>query len=234
MAKRSRTSSSLSGSNSFPTHNSSVDSAWREALAFRDLGSETRVASKKRLAQTQVVRAQAESEAITATKNFCADARAEADLNLMQAGLAMAEAERTRADAKKWVASMEEEIQFRLDDAAQKRSGARVYASKIEDAARGAADALMNQTRAGAEELANRMRSESAEDIRKILADIEMARASAEDELETQRLLTETARVRAFSAGLTAQGPVVEPVNISSAPKAKQGAAKSTSARKAA
>ncbi|MBP39336.1 MAG: hypothetical protein CL726_08545 [Chloroflexi bacterium] len=49
------------------------------------------------------------------------------------------------------------------------------------------------------------MWSDSAEGIRKILTDIEVARAAAEDELEAQRLLTETARVRAFSAGLNAK-----------------------------
>ena len=63
----------------------------------------------------------------------------------------------------------------------------------------------MAQTRSGAEEMASRMRRETAEDIRKMLSEIEMARASAEDELETQRILTETARVRAFSHGLAAE-----------------------------
>lgn len=97
----------------------------------------------------------------------------------------------------------------------------------------------MDQTRVGAEELANRMRSDSAEDIRKILADIEVARASAEDELEAQRLLTETARVRAFSAGLSAEVEQDAPVEFTPAPKkkattAKKRSSKATSARKAA
>ena len=182
MAQRSRTSSPISNLDQFPTDNASVESAWREALAFRDLGNNARVKSQKRLAQAQAVRAEAESDAITSTKNYCFNARAEAD------------------------------------------------------------DTLMDQTRIGAEELANRMRSDSSEDIRKILTDIEVARASAEDELETQRLLTETARVRAFSAGLNAQSSreVTEaPVEFTAVPVKKPSAAKkrsskSTSARKAA
>nr|MBC8453354.1 hypothetical protein [Chloroflexota bacterium] len=83
----------------------------------------------------------------------------------------------------------------------------------------------------GAEELANRMRSESAEDIRKILTDIEVARASAEDELETQRLLTDTARIRAFSAGLDVEISQEAPVAFTPAP-AKKPAAKKATARK--
>jgi hypothetical protein len=222
MAKRSRTSSSIKFE-SFPTDNSSVESAWREALAYRDLGADQRTKSSKRLAQAQVVRAQAESEAITATKNYCVDVRAKADNHLMQANLTLAEAERVRSDAEKWVSSMEEEIQFRLDDAARKRKGARDYAEKLESTTRSAADSLMDQTRSGAEEMANRMRSESAADIRKIINDIEVARAAAEDELETQRLLTETARVRAFTLGLNAQDSREELAKVNtSAPKAKK------------
>ncbi|MBT4125118.1 MAG: hypothetical protein HOJ22_02915 [Chloroflexi bacterium] len=244
MAKRSRTSSPISNFDQFTSNDASVDAAWREALAYRDIGNNERVKSQKRLAQAQVVRAQAESEAITSTKNYCVDARAQADDNLAQADLTLSKAERIRSDALEWQASMEEEIQFRLDDAARIRANARAYAEKLEGSARGAADALMDQTRVGAEELATRMRSDSAEDIRKVLADIEVARASAEDELETQRLLSETARVRAFSAGLTAEvaQEADAPVEFTPAPRkkatkastAKKRSSKSTSARKAA
>jgi hypothetical protein len=240
MAKRSRTSSSISNFSTYPTENASVESAWREALAFRDEGSSTRVKSQKRLAQAQAVRAQAEAEVITSTKNYCVNARAEADETLQQAELTLHKAERIRADAMEWAADLEVEINFRLDDASRKRASAREYADKLEETARSASDALMDQTRAGAEELANRMRSQSAEDIRKILTDIEVARAAAEDELEAQRLLTETARVRAFSAGLTGEVSQEAPVEFTAAPKrkksapAKRRASKSTSARKAA
>ena len=227
MAKRSRKSSSSSNLPSFPTDNSSVESAWREALAFRDQGADSRVKSQKRLAQAQAIRAEAESEAITATKNYCSDARAEADHNLMQADLTLAEANRIKSDAQKWKSSMEEEIQFRLDDAGRKRTNARSYAEKLEATTRGAADALMDQTRTGAEELENRMRSDSSEDIRKILTDIEIARDAAEDELEAQRLLTETARVRAFTVGLNVQNASEEMAKVNkSAPKAKKSVTK--------
>lgn len=243
MAKRSRTSSPISSLNLNPSDNASVEAAWREALAFRDLGNNPRVKSQKRLAQAQAIRAQAEAEAITATKDYCFNAQAEADDSLQRAQQTLAKAERIRADALEWAASMEEEIQFRLDDAARKRENARKYAEKLETTARDAADALMDQTRIGAEELANRMRSESAEDIRKILTDIEVARASAEDELEAQRLLTETARVRAFSASLSSSVEQEEPVAFTpvSQKKAtakraapKKRSSKSTTAKKAA
>ncbi|MDA0596346.1 MAG: hypothetical protein O2921_05765 [Chloroflexi bacterium] len=97
----------------------------------------------------------------------------------------------------------------------------------------------MDQTRTGAEELATRMRTDSAQDIRKILADIEVARASAEDELETQRLLTATARIRAFSSSLSTELPHEEPVEFTAAHAKKRASTTkkrtypSTSVRKA-
>ena len=148
----------------------------------------------------------------------------------MEADLTLARTSRLKDDAEKWASSMEEEIQYRLDDASRKRSTARDFAEKIESTARSAADALMNQTRAGAEELANRMRSESSEDIRKILSDIEVARSAAEDELEAQRLLTETARVRAFTVGLNMQDAREDAsATAKPAPTAKKTVAKAKS-----
>ena len=117
---------------------------------------------------------------------------------------------------------MEEEIQFWLSDAELKRENARTYAAKLEATARGASDALMDQPRSGAEELEIRMRTDSAEDIRKILDDIEVARASAEDELEAQRSLTETARIRAFSSSLNTELPQEKPFEFTAAPAKKR------------
>lgn len=232
MAKRSRTSSSNRSSKLISTGDSSADSAWREALAIRDLGVGTRGKSQKRFAQAQVARAQAEAEAITATKNYCVDARAEADDTLQQAELTLSKAERIKSDAQEWAASMEVEIQFRLDEATRKRASARVYAERLEETARSASESLMDQTRSGAEELATRMRTDTSEDIRKILAEIEMARAAAEDELEAQRLLTETARVRAFTVGLNVEDSRSEQVQSTSSPKAKKTVKRATSAKK--
>ena len=90
----------------------------------------------------------------------------------------------------------------------------------------------MNQTRSGAEELASRMRTDTAEDIRKILGEIEMARAAAEDELEAQRLLTETARVRSFTVGLNVEDARAETAQTSSARRAKKPLKRATSAKK--
>ena len=170
MAKRSPKSSPKSELSSFFSDNASAEIAWRDALAVHEFGKDERSKSRKRLAQAQAARSRAENEAITATKDYCDKIRAQADEKLVEADRALAKAQRIKADAAATVASSEEEIQFRLDDASRKRSTARSFAEKIESSARKAADALMNQTRQGAEELASRMRHDATEDIRKILS----------------------------------------------------------------
>ena len=117
MAQRSKKGSLLASLSSLPTDNASAEAACREALSFRDLGSNPRAASQKRLAQAHVTRDQAESEAITATKNYCTNTRVEADKRLQQADLTLTKAEEIRAYVLECAASMEEEIQFRLSDA---------------------------------------------------------------------------------------------------------------------
>jgi hypothetical protein len=178
MAKRSRTSSTISNLNLPTSDNPSVEAAWRDALAFRELGTNQSAASLKRLAQAHATRDQAEFEAITATKDYCANARSEADVRILKAESTLTKAEKIRADALEWAGAMEEEIQFRLSD--------------------------------------------------------------AEDELETQRLLTETARIRAFSSSLSTELPHEEPVELTAAPAKKRASTTkkrtypSTSVRKAA
>ena len=245
MAKRSRTSSPktapVSKHGVFPITDASVEAVWQEALSYRSNSPDPRAKSRQRLAEAHAARAEAEAQAITATKSYCADARAQADENLLRSEQLLSKAERVRADALEWVAGMEEEIKFRLEDADRIRESAREFAAKHEETARAAVDALMDQTRIGAEELATRMRTESAADIRKILTDIEIARASAEDELEAQRLLTETARIKAFSSALGNDEQVEAPVEFTPTTKKKPAASskrkrstKSSAVRKAA
>ena len=248
MAQQKSKASILSSLSSFPTDNASAEAAWRQALLLRELSRDERVVARKRRTEAEAARAQAEHEAITATKQLCSELQAQARMKLQQAEDELAEASRIKADAESDSKRMMTEARAELDHAIQTRQEAEAYAEEVGANARSAADALMEQTRSGAEEMASRMRRETAEDIRKILTEIEVARAAAEDELETQRILSETARVRAFSQGLAAEAapaemaktnaPVAEPkkrkarrVSVKKA-TVKKAPAKKTPARK--
>ena len=203
--QRKNKASVLSSLSSFPTDNSSAEAAWRQALLLRELARDERVVARKRRSEAESARAQAEHEAITATKQLCAELQSQARMKLQQAEDTLAESERLKADAHANSDRMIEKAGNELVIAQAARAESEEYSEEVQANARAAADALLAQTRTGAEEMSSRMRRETAEDIRKILTEIEMSRAAAEDELETQRILTETARVRAFSHGLAAE-----------------------------
>jgi len=237
MAQRSKKNSLLASLSSLPTDNASAEAAWRQALLLRELSRDDRVTARKRRAEAEAAKENAENEAISATKRMCAELQAQARMKLQEAEDTLTEADRVKTNADNYAARVQANIDAELANAKKIREDAEVYAEEIQESARSAADALMTQTRAGADELASRMRRETAEDIRKIVTDVEVARASAEDELETQRILTETARVRAFSQGLAAEKAVDElqdvfaPAEVKPAPKRSSG--RKVTARKA-
>ena len=232
MAQRSKKGSLLASLSSLPTDNASAEAAWRQALLLRELSRDERVTARKRRAEAEAAKEYAENEAITATKQLCSELQAQARMKLQEAEDTLGEAERVKGNADAYVARVQVNIDTELANAAKIREDAEVYGEEVQNSARTAAEALMTQTRAGADEMASRMRRETSEDIRKILTDVEVARASAEDELETQRILTETARVRAFSHGLAAENAEDELARTNK-PEAKPAPVKRASARKA-
>ena len=245
MAQRSKKSSLLSSLSSLPTDNASAEAAWRQALLLRELSRDDRVTARKRRAEAEAAKEYAENEAITATKQLCSELQAQARMKFQEAEDTLVEANRVKAGADAYAARVQSTIDTEHAKSKKSREDADHYAEDLQESARVAADALMSQTRAGADEMASRMRRETSEDIRKILTDVEVARASAEDELETQRILTETARVRAFSHGLAAENAADEmsktnsPQSAPSAAEPKKASAtrkatkKKTSAHKA-
>ena len=231
MAQRSNKSSLLSSLSSLPTDNASAEAAWRQALLLRELSRDERVTARKRRAEAEAAKEHAENEAITATKQLCVELQAQSRMKLQEAEDTLTDAQRVKGNADAYASRTQVNIDAELANAAKIRGDAEVYSDEVQNSARVAAEALMTQTRAGADEMASRMRLETAEDIRKILTEVEVTRAAAEDELETQRILTETARVRAFSHGLAAESAADE-LSKTNQPEAKPAPAKRASARK--
>ena len=100
-------------------------------------------------------------------------------------------------------------------------------------------DEIIAQANADAEKIRDDMQAETASEIQSLLADVEVARAAIEEELEAQRLLTEAARIRATSPGIAAKAatdleePVALEVVASAKPQKKRPARRKATARKA-
>jgi hypothetical protein len=209
-SRPSRKASILDMLTSFSPDNPSSDSVWRQALLLKELAKDDRAASRERRAEAVAARAQAEHDAITATKQVCAELQAQARVKLQQAEDALGHAQRLKNESEAKAVRMIEDSKSRLEHAEAVKREADSYAEEIRSSARAAADALLAQARAGSQEIANRMRQETAEEVRRVLADVEVARSAAADELETQRILSDTARIRAFSQRVGRRKPSEE------------------------
>ena len=83
MAQQKRSKASiLNEFTPFPSDNASAEAAWRQALLLRELSRDERVVARKRRSEAEAARAQAEHEAITATKQLCSELQAQARMKL--------------------------------------------------------------------------------------------------------------------------------------------------------
>ena len=203
MADRSRSDSSKRESRR--GDDAKIESIWREAMLLRQFDRDEVSAARARRSEAEAARRGAEQEALKATHELCEELRVTARAELQKAEDALAEAERLRADAEAEGARAKRDSEAELERARTIRADAEVYGERIETAAREKAEAAVVEAHAESVRIKEDIKSEASEEVRRLLSDIEMARAASQEELETQRILTETARIRAFSPGLAAR-----------------------------
>ncbi|MBT5318835.1 MAG: hypothetical protein HOL45_02935 [Chloroflexi bacterium] len=196
----------------------SLETLWRQALLIRDFARDEVDATRRRRADAEQARQQAEQDSIRATEELCEDIRAEAqhDLEDAQSTLEKARELQVHAEAELDVArSIKEQAE---SDSARTRSDAQNAASaEIEAARKMLADAevtnknivtdaeakattIIAEANAIAEADVAKLRVKATEEIQRIAVDIENARTAAEEELETQRILTDTMRIKSASS----------------------------------
>ena len=180
----------------------SVEAVWRQALLLKEILSDEKAASHKRRNEAEEARRAAERDAIAATESVCQAMRADADEQISAAGEALEEADRVRTEALADAKRVGQDALAELDVARKVRADAEEYAVRVETNARQKAETTLAEARKNAEQLREDMRRETANEIRGLMDDIEAVRSAADEELETQRILTEATRIRALSPGL--------------------------------
>lgn len=223
----------------------SVQSLWREAMVMRDLARDGVTESHERRAEAEAARKAAEQDALKATEKFCRDLRTEAEADLEKASGILADAEQLKkeveADLEERASTAQTDIQARQDEveaeftlavttgeeadeyARSRRkeadaivSDSLASAEQTSQEARDHADSLIAAAHVDAEEIREEMRRQAAGEIRSLVADVESAQSAILEELETQRILTEAARIKANSpeAAAKAAGVVLSDLPI--------------------
>ena len=216
----------------------SVQSLWREAMVMRELARDGVTESRERRAEAETARKTAEQEALKATEKFCRNLRTEAETDLEKASGILADAEQLKkeveADLEERASTAQTDIQARQDEveaeftlavttgeeadeyARSRRkeadaivSDSLASAEQTSQEARDHADSLIAAAHVDADEIREEMRRQAAGEIRSLVADVESAQSAILEELETQRILTEAARIKANSPEAAAKAAKV-------------------------
>ena len=174
------------------------DDVWGQAATLRDVLRDEETRTQRRRVEAEAARRAAEEQVLDATREVCEQIRARAAQELRAAEEARAEAERVlttaAAQAQQMMAEADEKL-TRAKNAQEQVEGAIIEAQRE------------------ANDIRDRMRRQASDEIRDMLQDIETLRSSAQRELETQRIVTETARIRAVSP-VEIHLPEVGPLNL--------------------
>ena len=203
-----------------------VDAVWRQLMVYKSFSEGDLSDAKSRRAQAEAAREQAQMEAIRTTQLLCAKMKSESAMELQEARKFRAEAESCKeeahaefAKAKGFLEESKKEVKEHIADAQKK-------GQEIID---------------GANEIAQRetteLRRDALREIKAVLSRVETMKSTADEELETQRVLTNISKIKATSRWLldspaeSSDIPSWENDHQSSQPKQTQPARKSSSSR---
>ena len=177
-----------------------VEALWRQLMIYKSFASNDLSESKARRAEAEASREQAEIDTVRTTKAICDRMRAEAEQELQEARSASAEATDAMQKAKDELGRASE-VRAELDrDRQQMVNEAETKAQEIVD-----------QARSTAQQEATELRRQALKEIRTVLSRVEDMRSVFGEELETQRILTNVAKLKSSSRWLWAEGEADEP-----------------------
>jgi hypothetical protein len=173
------------------TEQDKVDALWRQLMVYKSFGDTDLSDAKTRRAQAEAAREQAQMEAIRTTQLLCARMRTEADLELQEARKAKAQAEETFKEAEEYLKKVQEKKEQFEKERADMIAEAQHKAQAIID---GAHDIAKRET--------TELRRHALKEIKAVLSRVESMRATMDEEVETQRILTNISKIKATSRWL--------------------------------
>ena len=175
-----------------------VDSLWRQVMVYKAFADSDLSEAKARRAEAEKARETAEQEAADATRLLCEGLREDAEGKLREAEsvrseataiLRQAEAESGRA--RNVIREAEETRERLVSEGKQK------------------ALEILEQARLAARQESTELRQQALQEIKGILGRVESIRMATDEELETQRIFANIAKLKATS-GLALTEPTLE------------------------
>ena len=173
-----------------------VETLWRQLMINRSVSSDELAESKARRAEAEEAREQAEKETISTARAIAGGLKAEAERELTEAKRIAEEARHTR-----------QSVEVELDRLKAKKLDAEKERDQMIAEAQKSAQEIIDQARSAAQRETTELRGQALKEIKTVLTRVEGMRASVNEELEIQRILTNVAKLKANSRAVVSDFP---------------------------
>ena len=167
---------------------------WEEAVAF-EITVETHLAkAKASRTQAEIERQRVAKEILEATREICKTIMADGKRSLAKARRMESESEATLLETQKeWERGQD------------LKAEAEAFSERVMAEARHRVEELIGQSRAAAEQESMEIKQQATLEAQRMLAQAEAIRGAAREELEAQRIYSDTARLRAEAHRILSQ-----------------------------
>jgi hypothetical protein len=168
-----------------------IESMWRQMMVYKAFADHDLSESRARRAEAEAVRERAEQEAFVNTQAHCEQLKAEAETERAQARKEREKAAEANRQAEQAFAKARETI------AQAERDRDKMIATAEKQA-----QEIIDKARATAQQESTELRRQALKEVKSVLSRVETMRAAANEELETQRILTGVAKLKASNRWL--------------------------------
>jgi vacuolar-type H+-ATPase subunit H len=162
-----------------------IDSLWRQMMVYKAFEQDLSE-SRARRAEAEAVRERTEQEAYRAALAHSHQMRAESERELSEAREQRQQASKANQEAQEALANAKETV-----------AKARKEHDQLIEDARKEAQEITDKARASAQREVTELRRQALKEVKGVLGRVENMRAAANEELETQRILSSVAKLKA-------------------------------------
>ena len=171
-----------------------VEELWNQIMLNRALDDPQISQAKARRSEAEQAREQVSLDTASAAKLLCDGMKSEATKKLEEAETARAQIERER-----------QQVETELGRAKETRAEAERARERMLAEAEEKAQKIVDKARTATQEEVSELKRRALEEIKGIMARVDSIRVAAEEELETQRILTNIAKLKATSTSALAE-----------------------------
>ena len=171
-----------------------VETLWKQALANKSSARNELATARASRAKAELERQRISNEALEATRQACEQIMGETECQLISARHAESEAEAKLAEAENG-----------LKEAQRVQAEADSYHERVMAEAQAEAQRICDEARSAAMEECAELKRHVTYEVQCILAEIDAIREAAREEMEAQRIYTETSNIQSMSRDIHAE-----------------------------